>query len=114
MPIRAERLTDRPIIYPHMNARMGSRPEAILHTRLSLAGDWRTWTVGPTSTVLTPELEWEGADLPLETSVMGAVDRRVRELRDPCVFEDADGKTYLLYCGAGESDIGIAALNGLS
>ena len=45
-------------------------------------------------------------------TVMGAVDRPVHALRDPCVFEDADGKTYLLYCGAGESGIGIAALSG--
>ena len=44
---------------------------------------------------------------------MGAVDRRVRALRDPCVFQDDDGALYLLYCGGGESGIGIAALTGL-
>ena len=64
-------------------------------------------------TVLEPELDWEGADLPLETSIMGAADRRVRELRDPGVFEDAAGEKYLLYCGAGESGIGLAAISGL-
>ena len=47
----------------------------------------------------------------MEVSVMGAVDRRVRQLRDPAVFEDADGARYLFYCGAGESGIGIAALH---
>ena len=38
---------------------------------------------------------------------------RVRELRDPGVFEDAAGEKYLLYCGAGESGIGLAAISGL-
>lgn len=93
--------------------RMGDRPEAILHTGLDLQADWMAWSAGPSSLVLEPELDWEGADLPLETSVMGALDRRARELRDPCVFKDADGRTYLLYCGAGESGIGIARLTGL-
>ena len=64
-------------------------------------------------TRLEPELPWEGADLPLETSVMGGLESRARELRDPCVFVDADGATYLLYCGAGESGIGIARLEEL-
>ena len=93
--------------------RMGDRPERILHAVVDLRSDWRDWTASDPTTVLAPELDWEGADLPLETSVMGAVDRRVRELRDPCVFEDADGALYLLYCGGGESGIGIASLNGL-
>ena len=93
--------------------RMGDRPERILHTRLDLRTDWLDWAVGESRTVLEPERPWEGADLALRTSVMGAVDERVRELRDPCVFEDADGTIYLLYCGAGERGIGIAALEGL-
>ena len=41
---------------------------------------------------------------------MGASSERSRELRDPCVFEDNDKKLYLLYCGAGESGIGIVEL----
>ena len=65
------------------------------------------------NTILEPELAWEGADLNLEHSVMGAVDGKVRELRDPCVFEDNDGKVYLLYCGGGESGIGIVRLNNI-
>ncbi len=64
-------------------------------------------------TLLEPELPWEGVDLPLGTSVMGGLDRRVRELRDACVFADADGATYLLYCGGGESGIGLARLTGI-
>ena len=94
-------------------SRMGDRPERILHSTVSLRGDWLGWTTRPPTTLLSPALPWEGADLPLETSVMGGVAGPVHGLRDPCVFEDADGKTYLLYCGAGESAIGLAALSGL-
>lgn len=95
-------------------SRMGDRPERILHVSVNLTPAWTEWTASPPATVLEPELDWEGAGLPLATSVMGAVDRRVRELRDPCVFEDPDGATYLLYCGAGESGIGLATLRGCS
>ena len=55
-------------------------------------------------------MKWEGFDLPLTKSVMGASSERSRELRDPCVCEDNDNKLYLLYCGAGKSGIGIVEL----
>jgi hypothetical protein len=35
---------------------------------------------------------------------------RENALRDPAIFEDADGRVYLLYSVAGESGIGIAEL----
>ena len=92
--------------------RMGDRPESILHASLELSDDWMNWTLSEPSKILEPELDWEGADLPLETSVMGATSGRARELRDPCVFVD-EGVTYLLYCGAGEAGFGIAKLEGL-
>jgi hypothetical protein len=93
--------------------RIGDRPERILHCDVDLTPNWLDWTAGASITILEPELTWEGADLPLEFSTMGAADRPVRELRDPCVFADWDGKTYMLYCGAGEHGIGIARLSGL-
>ena len=97
--------------------RMGDRPESILHATVDLAGDWLGWTASAPEVLLAPELPWEGGELPLTTSVMGGVDGPVRELRDPCVFVDeagdGDGTAYLLYCGAGESGIGIARLEGL-
>lgn len=94
-------------------SRMGDRPEAILHTQADISNDWMTWTAEPPALVLQPELDWEGADLELQTSAMGAAYEKLRELRDPCVFKDVDGKLYLLYCGGGESGIGIAELSGL-
>jgi beta-xylosidase len=35
---------------------------------------------------------------------------RENALRDPAIFEDTDGRVYLLYSVAGESGIGIAEL----
>lgn len=92
--------------------RMGDTPEAILYATVDLASRWTQWRLGEAQVVLSPELDWEGADLPIETSRMGAVDRRVHALRDPCFFED-DGALWMFYCGAGESAIGLARLHGL-
>jgi hypothetical protein len=93
--------------------RMGDRPELIFHAIVDLGGDWMRWQASTQVTLLAPDLPWEGAALALERSVMGGLEHRVRELRDPCVFIDDDGAAYLLYCGAGESGIGIAKLSGL-
>jgi len=93
--------------------RMGDRPERILYVEVDLRTHWKSWVAGHPIELLEPELEWEGADLSVQRSTMGAAHRRIREIRDPCVFEDEDGTTYLLYCGAGESGIGLATLSGL-
>ena len=85
-----------------------------MHATVDMHGDWKRWRASDSVTLLEPELEWEGVDLPLQTSTMGTETARVRELRDPCVFIDADGAAYLFYCGAGESGIGIARLHGLA
>lgn len=90
--------------------RMGDRPERILYGCVDLSAPWSHWKMSKPAELLRPERKWEGADLPLATSTMGAVQEPVRELRDPCVFKDTDGSTYLLYCGAGEQGIGIATL----
>ena len=65
---------------------------------------------GPAEEVLRPETEAEGASLPLKASVAGAMKGRENALRDPAVFEDADGRVYLLYSVAGEAGLGIAEL----
>jgi hypothetical protein len=76
-----------------------------------MQGDWREWQATEPVTLLEPELDWEGADLPLKTSTIGTETTRVHQLRDPCVFMDEDGAGYLFYCGAGESGIGVAKLS---
>ena len=67
-------------------------------------------TASPPETVLAPEMDYEGVDLPLARSRRGAAHGRVRQLRDPCIFEE-HGRTYLLYSVAGESGVAIAELD---
>ena len=93
-------------------SRVGDAPECILHSRVRLDGDWTEWRAEGAGVVLEPELAWEGAGLSAERSMRGEINRLVRQLRDPCVYEE-DGRTYLLYCGGGESGIGIAEVLGL-
>ena len=57
--------------------RVGDAPEPILHSTVSLDGEWATWTASDSVEVLRPERPWEGVDLPVEPSRRGAVDRPV-------------------------------------
>ncbi len=88
---------------------VGDNPERILMSEIELLPDWMTWTATEPVTVLEPELDWEGANLPLEPSFRGTIMGQVRQLRDPAIFVE-DGRTYLLYSIAGESGIAIAEL----
>jgi GH18 family chitinase len=64
---------------------------------------------GPIS-VIKPVYDWEGADLPINTSTSGGA-MEVHQLRDPYLFTDIDGKDYLLYSTRGECGIGIVLLS---
>ena len=89
---------------------IGDCPERIFHASVALSSDWNDWQASTPTLVLEPEQEWEGVNLELARSKIGAADKWLRELRDPCVFEDG-GKTYLLYAGAAESGgIGVVEL----
>ncbi|MFC1526124.1 hypothetical protein ACFL6X_04855 [Candidatus Latescibacterota bacterium] len=87
----------------------GDTPERILLSTIDLKGDWQDWQASEAEVVLEPELEYEGADLPLEPSRRGAIRPRARQLRDPCIYREGD-RTYLLYAVAGEHGIAIAEL----
>ncbi len=93
------------------HSRVGDRPERVLLTTVDLtAGAFTRWDpTYPPAEILRPELEWEGAALPLKPSTGGSA-AGVRQLRDPYVFEDADGRLYLFYTGAGEEAIGVVRL----
>ena len=84
-------------------------PERIMCAEIELKGDWSEWQETTPVTVLAPETEYEGTDLPLVPSERGWAPQRVRQTRDPGIFQEA-GKTYLLYSVAGEYGIGIAEL----
>jgi hypothetical protein len=90
-------------------SRIGDRPERILLSGMELVPDWGKWKVAGEQTVLQPEMPYEGGDLPLAPSKIGDAPERVRELRDPCIYQE-EGKEYLLYSVAGESGIGVAEL----
>lgn len=84
-------------------------PEHILMSTIRLTNDWRSWHASEPMSVLKPEMEYEGADLPIRVSFVGAAQGPVHELRDPAIFEE-EGRSYLLYSVSGESGIAIAEI----
>lgn len=90
-------------------SRIGDNPESIMVSTIRMTAGWKQWKPSEGVVVLRPELAWEGADLAREPSAEGPAKGRVRQLRDPAIYEEG-GKTYLLYSVAGESGIAIAEL----
>lgn len=92
---------------------VGHRPERILRTTIPLTGPPESWRARGAEEVLQPERPWEGADLPLAYSRGGSTIKygynRVRELRDPDIFREAD-RAWLVYSTAGEYGLGLAEL----
>ncbi len=91
--------------------RVGDAPESILLSTIDLVGDWNEWQASVAEVVLAPEHDWEGADAPLEPSERSVAHGHVNQLRDPAIFDDVDGRSYLLYVVAGESGIAIAEID---
>lgn len=87
----------------------GDCPEHILRAQITLTGAWEAWQASSPISVIWPETDYEGADLPLEPSARGAIHTRVRQLRDPAIYLE-EGRTYLIYAVAGESGLAIAEL----
>jgi hypothetical protein len=88
---------------------VGQAPERIYISTIDLSTDWMTWKPTSPEVLLEPEMDYEGANLPLTPSQNGVISRPVRQLRDPAIFEE-DGKRYLLYAVAGEQGIAIAEI----
>jgi len=84
---------------------IGDTPESIKVLELDLD----TWEPKRVEVLIKPTEEWEGGNLPLTKSKPGSSTvyggGAVKELRDPCVYED-----YLLYSLKGELGIGISKL----
>jgi len=91
-------------------SRVGDSPERILLSKIKLTDNWEDWTPTAPVTVAEPATDYEGADLPAEPSKGGLYYGRVRQLRDPYIFEE-DNHWYLLYTTAGEHAIGIGEIN---
>lgn len=88
---------------------IGDAPERILVSTIPLTGDWTTWRASPPMEVLRPEAPYECADMAVMPSAPGDIDRPVRQLRDPFVFEE-DGRAVLFYSTCGEQGIAAAEL----
>ncbi|MFW5829164.1 MAG: hypothetical protein ACOCXA_02780 [Planctomycetota bacterium] len=91
----------------------GDEPERIKMCTVDLRPDWQDWQCSEPVTVLQPEHDWEGADMPLRPSRGGAIHERVHELRDPAYLADPDHPDigWLYYSTAGESGIAVARID---
>ena len=91
---------------------IGAAPESILHTTMSLQGDWKDWKVGAFDSVLKPEARYECPDWPVRESEVGEIYGAARQLRDPALYVDrsADGKDKitLFYTVCGEQGVAAA------
>jgi len=85
-------------------------PEVIYMASIELSPNWHNWKESKSIIILEPEMKYEGADMPIKQSKRGAIMEKVRQLRDPAIFED-NNKTYLLYSVAGEQGIAIARID---
>ena len=92
-------------------SRVGDSPESILRSQIDLNAPMHSWRAKGAELVLKPETEWEGATLPVTRSRRGAARRPENALRDPAIYKEGD-LAYLFYCGAAETNIGLAALVG--
>jgi hypothetical protein len=97
---------DRLIVF---YTQVGDTPERVLWSEIDLTRDWGDWTPTAPCLLLEPERAYEGGDLKLVASERGLAKGRVRQLRDPGVFDDGKG-IFLLYSVAGEHGIAIAKL----
>lgn len=88
---------------------IGDAPERVLMSTIDLTGDWADWRASPPVEVLAPDASYECVDLPVAPSLPGDVADRVREIRDPFVFEE-QGRTFLFYTTCGEQGIAVAEL----
>ncbi|MEA5497927.1 glycoside hydrolase family protein [Limnoraphis robusta] len=93
-------------------SRIGDVPESILISYVDLTQNWTQWMPSEPILILEPEQDYEGLDLPIQPSQSGAAKGRVRQLRDPAVYQE-DNKSYLLYSIAGESGIAVAELKSI-
>lgn len=76
-----------------------------------LPSDYEAWKGDfPNQELIRPEEVWEGGALPIGISESGSSNSAEHELRDPGIFEDTDGRTYMFYSGSGEKAIGLAQI----
>ena len=88
-------------------SRIGDAPEHILASKVSKS--LSEWHVDQPWHVLHPQRDYEGAKEIIVPSRKGdGPPYLINQLRDPYLFQDDDGKRYLLYAIGGERGIAIA------
>jgi hypothetical protein len=84
---------------------IGTAPEGIMHTTISLNGDWNQWKASSEyQQVLTPEASYECPELPVARSEVGEIYGPAKQLRDPDLYVE-NGKLYLFYTICGEQGV---------
>jgi hypothetical protein len=86
---------------------VGDEPERVLLSTIDLTQDWNSWKATLPVDVLQPETAYECVDKPNARSRAGNAPGKVRQVRDPFVFEEG-GKLFLFYSICGESGIAAA------
>jgi hypothetical protein len=81
---------------------VGDAPERVLLSTIELSPDWTSWRASPPIEVLQPETAYECSDLSIAPSRGGNAPGKVRQIRDPSVFEE-NGRLFLFYSICGES-----------
>lgn len=90
--------------------KLGDAPEQIYRSEVDLIGDPSQWVAKKITPILSPEMPWEGAELPISPSSVGAANQPENALRDPAIFTYAD-EDFLFYSVAGESGIGMVKIS---
>ena len=88
---------------------IGDAPERVLMSTIELTSDWTAWHATAPVEVLQPETRYECADMAAAPSEAGDVEGRVRQIRDPFVFEE-QGRAFLFYSTCGEQGIAAATI----
>lgn len=85
-------------------------PEQILQGQIDMTQPWTDWKITNVVPVLKPEMDYEGALLPIGASKPGAAVGDARhELRDPGIYNESS-KKFMLYAIAGEKGIAVAQI----
>jgi hypothetical protein len=91
------------------HSRIGDYPESILVSMIDTNTNWEKWTASSPQLITTVEHDYEGVDLPLESSSGGTGHGSLHQLRDPYIFLEKYNNTGILYYTVkGEKGIAMA------
>ncbi len=92
-------------------SRIGDEPERLLVASFDPSRMWRDPYIVEIRELLRPDHGYEGADRPIHQSAIGETTEPVNALRDPYVFVEEGGETYLFYSIAGENGIAVGRIS---